>query len=223
MPNERKTEALVRKRLEKCGFFKDGNLSVEEQKSDSPRIDKLLKNASKKGQFKGYPEFIVSSKSYSDFLIVIECKADATKHISKTLDKYSEFAVDGALLYASFLSKEFDVLAIAVSGETEATLRISHYLYLRGAYWHVEFDADEILPFDEYCEKYIHSDVKFRQDYDALLSYSRELNENLQAKKIKESHRGLLISGILVALEDESFKRGFKVQKDSKKFGQSFS
>jgi type I restriction enzyme M protein len=214
MPNERKTEALVRKRLEKCGFFKDGNLIVEEQKSDSPRIDKLLKNASKKGEFQGYPEFIISSKIYSDFLIVIECKADSTKHISKTLDKYSDFAVDGALLYASFLSKEFDVLAIAVSGET--TLRISHYLHLRGTDRAVEFLADEILPFNDYHEKYLHSDVKFRQDYDTLLSYSRELNEELQAKKIKESHRGLLISGILVALGDEPFKNGFKVQKTAK-------
>jgi type I restriction enzyme M protein len=216
MPNERKTEALVRKRLEKSGFFKDGNLSVEEQKSDSPRIDKLLKNASKKGQFKGYPEFIISSKAYSDFLIVIECKADATKHISKTLDKYSDFAVDGALLYASFLSKEFDVLAIAVSGETEATLRISHYLHLRGADRHVEFLADDILPFDDYYKKYLHSDDKFRQDYDALLNYSRELNEELHAKKIKESHRGLLISGILVALGDAAFKKSFRVQKTAK-------
>jgi len=216
MPNERKTEALVRKRLEKCGFFKDGNLSVEEQKSDSPRIDKLLKNASKKGQFQGYPEFIICSKAYSDFLIVIECKADATKHISKTLDKYSDFAVDGALLYASFLSKEFDVLAIAVSGETEATLRISHYLHLRGTDRAVEFLADEILPFDDCYKKYLHSDVKFRQDYDALLSYSRELNEELQSKKIKESHRGLLISGILVALGNAAFNKSFKVQKTAK-------
>jgi type I restriction-modification system DNA methylase subunit len=216
MPNERKTEAQVRKRLEKSGFFKDGNLSIEEQKSDSPRIDKLLKNASKKGQFKGYPEFIVSSKAYSDFLIVIECKADATKHISKTLDKYSDFAVDGALLYASFLSKEFDVLAIAVSGETEATLRISHYLHLRGADRPVEFPADEILPFDDYHNKYLHSEVKFRQDYDALLNYSRELNEELHAKKIKESDRGLLIAGILVALGNPAFKKSFKVQPTAK-------
>jgi type I restriction-modification system DNA methylase subunit len=216
MANERKTETLVRKRLEKCGFFKDGNLSVEEQKSDSPRIDKLLKNASKKGQFHGYPEFIISSKAYSDFLIVIECKADATKHVSKTLDKYSDFAVDGALLYASFLSREFDVLAIAVSGETEATLRISHHLHLRGAARHIEFDVDEILPFDDYYKKYIHSPVKFRQDYDALLNYSRELNEELEAKKIKEAHRGLLISGILVALGNQAFKNSFKDQPTAK-------
>ena len=139
--------------MKNADFFKDGNLTVEEQKSDSPRIHKLLKNASKKGQFQGYPEFIIGSKAYSDFLIVIECKADSKKHISKTLDKYSDFAVDGALLYASFLSKEFDVLAIAVSGETEATLRISHYSHLRSEDRAIEFLADEILPFGDYHNK----------------------------------------------------------------------
>jgi hypothetical protein len=213
MPNERKTEALVRKRLEKNGFFKDNTLIVEEQKSDSPRIDKLLKYASKKGGAKGYPEFLICSTEYSDFLIVIECKADAKKHVSKTLDMYSEYAVDGALLYASFLAKEFDVLAIAVSGETENAIRFSHYLHLRGSGQAIEFSSDEILPFQEYYEKYIHSEAKFCQDYDALLNYSRELNEELEAKKIKEAHRGLLISGILVALGDAAFKKSFKVQK----------
>jgi type I restriction enzyme M protein len=49
MANERKTEALVRKRLERLKYFKDNRLIVEEQKSDSPRIAKLLKNASKRG------------------------------------------------------------------------------------------------------------------------------------------------------------------------------
>jgi type I restriction-modification system DNA methylase subunit len=216
MSNERKTEALVRKRLEKCGYFKNETLTVAEQKSDSPRVHKLLKNASKKGLFQGYPEFIISSNEMSDFLIVVECKGDETKHVSKSLDKYSEFAVDGVLLYASFLSKEFDVLAIAVSGETEAALRISHYLHLRGADKAVEFASDDILPFDDYYNNYIHSDVKFRQDYDTLLNYSRELNEELEAQKIKEAHRGLLISGILVALGDAAFKKSFKAHKTAR-------
>jgi type I restriction enzyme M protein len=219
MPNERKTETLVRNRLEKAGYFRTHDVIVEEQQSDSPRIDKLLKHASKKGQQKGYPEFIITSTTVSDFLIVIECKADATKHISKTRNKYADYAVDGALLYASFLSKEFDVLAIAVSGDSVATLRMSHYFYLRGAtepVEPVELLSDTILPFAEYHTKFLHSDIKFRQDYDVLLSYSRELNEDLQAKKIKEAHRGLLICGILVALENAAFRRSFKVQKTAK-------
>jgi type I restriction enzyme M protein len=97
-------------------------------------IDKLLNNASKKGTGKGYPEFIIRSKEYSDFVIVVECKADPKKHESTNFDKYSEYAVDGVLLYASFLAKEFDVLAIAVSGENETELRVSQYLQLKNTH-----------------------------------------------------------------------------------------
>jgi type I restriction enzyme M protein len=111
MVNERKTEIITRQHFSK--FL--NKINIEEQSSDNPKIDKLLKTASKKGSGKGYPEFIISYKTNPDLLIVIECKADIRKHESKNRDKYSEFAVDGALLYASYLSKSFDVLAIAVS------------------------------------------------------------------------------------------------------------
>ena len=160
----------------------------------------MLKNASKKGAGQGYPEFIISSETLSDFLIVIECKADPTKHVSKDGDRYAEYAVDGVLLYAAFLSKAFDVLAIAVSGETTATLRMSHYLHLRGASQPVEFVTPDIIPFNAFYEKVTHSDIKFRQDYDALLSFSRELNENLQAKKSRKLTVGFLYAEFLLPL-----------------------
>ena len=119
MANERKTENIVRKHFT---HFENECL-IEEQKSENPKIDKLLKNASKKGEGAGYPEFIISFSNYPDFLIVIECKADPSKHESKTRDKYAEYAVDGVLLYSSFLSKEFDVLSIAVSGENKREIK----------------------------------------------------------------------------------------------------
>jgi len=209
MANERKTEALVRKRLDRLGYFKDNRLIVEEQKSDNPRIAKLLKNASKKGGGQGYPEFIISSREVSDFLIVIECKANANKHVSPDRDKYDGYAVDGVLLYASFLSKEFDVLAIAVSGETEAALRISHHLYLHGARSEVDVQDPEIRSFSDSLNMVLTSDAKHRQDYEALLTYSRNLNEQLEAKKIQASHRSMLICGVLVALENAAFKKSF--------------
>ena len=61
MANERKTERLVRNILTNKGYFEDENIIIEEQRSDSPLIDKLLLNASKKGIGKGYPEFIIRS------------------------------------------------------------------------------------------------------------------------------------------------------------------
>mgnify|MGYP000897221565 CR=1 FL=1 len=127
MVNERKTEKIARDHFSK---FSD-DIYIEEQSSDNPKIDKLLKSASKKGGGKGFPEFIISYKTNPDLLIVVECKAKAVKHESKDRDKYSDFAVDGALLYASYLSKGFDVLAIAISGESKGVMKISHFLHLR--------------------------------------------------------------------------------------------
>jgi type I restriction enzyme M protein len=172
--NERKTEDIVDGRLRKEGYYRDGSgLFVEKQKSETPRIQKLLENASKKGHGVGRPEFIVSSAAHSEFLIIIECKASPQKHVSKTLDKYADYAVDGVLLYSSFLSKEFDVLAIAVSGEDATELRISHYLHLKGAAKAVEYNAEAILSFADYHSGFMQSGAKFQQDYDALLDYSK--------------------------------------------------
>ncbi len=213
MANERKTENIVRKYLTNNGYFDNTNIIVEEQKSDFALIDKLLSNASKKGTGKGYPEFLIRSKDYSDFLIVIECKADPKKHESSTLDKYSECAVDGVLLYTSFLAKEFDVLAIAISGQNEAELKISQFLQLKGTQKAHKFLGKELLSLDDYYSAYLQSELKFNQDYLKLLQYTKDLNDLLHSKKIKEAQRSLLISGILIALQNVAFKSSFSAHK----------
>lgn len=209
--NERKTEDIVEQFLRDNGYFgKTSQITVEKQQSDNPRIRKLLENASKKGNGAGKPEFIIRSEKHSDFLIIIECKADTRKHISKSLDKYADYAVDGVLLYASYLSRDFDVLAIAVSGEELSSLRLSHYFYLRDTHKPTEFPkAVHIVSFDEYYDTFMQSDIKFRQDYNSLLDYSRSLNNLLQSKKITEAERGFLISGILIALQNEAFHKSY--------------
>lgn len=207
--NERKTEIITREYFSK---FLD-SVYIEEQRSDNPKIDKLLKTASKKGGGKGCPEFIISYKTNPDLLIVIECKADVTKHESKDRDKYSEFAVDGALLYASYLSKGFDVLAIAVSGETKQSLRISHFLHLRDEKKATPIFGDKFLSVDDYLNGYLKSPEKFRQDYNSLLDFTKQLNEKLHTYKILESQRSLLISSILIALENTAFKRSYASHK----------
>lgn len=215
MANERKTENIVRKLLTKAGYYRNADIIVEEQKSDSPIIDKLLKIASKKGEGSGHPEFIIRSKTLSDFILVIECKADPKKHESQDLDKYAEYAVDGSLLYGSFLSKQYDVLAIAVSGQNMNELKISHHLLLKGENKHHPFLGKEILPFKDYYATYAKSEVKSNQDYNRLLEYTKQLNKILHRKKIKEAQRSLLISGILIALQNHSFKKGYRFHKKS--------
>lgn len=131
MANERKTEAIVRRLLKENGYYDSDDIVVEEQSSDSPKIDKLLRNASKSGKARGYPEFIVSFISQPSDIIVIECKANTSKHESNDRKQYKDFAVDGVLLYAAHLKDQFNVVAIAVSGETEREVRISHFLWLK--------------------------------------------------------------------------------------------
>lgn len=210
MRNERKTETIVRNRLRTNGFFEDPTLIIEEQRSENPRIQKLLKSASKAGNGVGQPEFIISSSVHTDFIIVIECKADITKHESTTRDKYSDYAVDGALLYASHLSKQFDVLAVAVSGQAVREIKVNHFLALRGAKRVETIFGNQLLRYEDYYAGYASDPRKFNQDYERLLGYTRDLNEILHAKKVKESQRSLLISGILIALKSRAFEASFR-------------
>lgn len=210
MPNEAKTSAIFRDFLRDAGYYSDPTVVVEEQKSDNPKIDKLLKNASKRGSKNGFPDFIIYSKKYPELLIVVEAKADINKHISDTKDNYADYAVDGALLYTAFLSKEFDVLAIGISGETIDQIRISHYLQLKEERNSYPIFDDRILTIEEYFDGIQQSNYKFNQDYNKLIAYTKTLNDTLHAKKIKESQRALLISGILIALKDRAFKDGYK-------------
>lgn len=105
MVNERITEDIVRDIL-KANKENYPAIIIEEQKSKNPRIDKLLENASKQGDGVGKPEFIITFDEIPNLIIVIECKADVKKHESKTRSNYKDYAVDGVLLYSSYLSKE---------------------------------------------------------------------------------------------------------------------
>ena len=212
MANEKKTERIVFSHFEQSKTI----IHIEEQASDNAKIDKLLKTASKKGNGKGRPEFIISFNKNADLLIVIECKADVTKHESSNRDKYADYAVDGVLLYASYLAKDFDVLAIAVSGETTQNLKISHFLHLKSERKAVSIFSDKLLPAQDYLEGYLKSPEKFRQDYNTLLEFTKTLNEKLHSYKIPENQRALLISCILIALEDDAFKVSYNKKNTAK-------
>lgn len=205
MPNERKTESIVRRHFSRYADC----ISLEEQKSDNPKIDKLLSAASKKGDSKGRPDFIISYKANSDFIIVIECKAQTTAHISQTKNNYTDYAVDGALLYAAHLAKQFDVLAIGVSGQAQKSLKVSHYIHLKGENKSFPIFDDDLLPPSDYLEGYATSPQKLRQDYSALLAFTKELNDSLHGQKILGNQRGLLVSAILIALENSAFKKSY--------------
>ncbi|UZE93887.1 MAG: N-6 DNA methylase [Candidatus Pacearchaeota archaeon] len=209
MVNERKTEKIIRDILykNKNEYEKETEQSViiEEQKSDNPRIDKLLKTASKKGSGMGYPEFIISFPN-KDLIIVVECKGDIKYHKSKNLDKYDTYAVDGVLLYSSYLSKEFDVISIGASGQTKKELVIDTYLQIRREKNARDLKIQKIYEFVDYFGILKKDDIKEKVDFKRLIEYSQLLNQKLRDDfEFEENLRPLIVSGILLALEDEGF------------------
>ena len=94
MSNERITEDIVREHFKKDKLF--NSIIIDEQKTKNPKIQKLLKNASKSGSGVGKPEFIIHGFKFpfNNLVIVIECKADIKmifdfKIVEKFRKKYS--------------------------------------------------------------------------------------------------------------------------------------
>lgn len=208
--SETETEWLFKDLLEKKGYLNNDDIIVEFKDATSDmRVKKLLKNASKSGSRQGIPDFILRTTKYPEIVFLVECKADIKYHESLNRDKYNNYAVDGVLWYSSFVSKEYDVLSIALSG-TENHYKISAFKQLQGTTEVEEVKSKELLTYDNYLRLIIESEEVFNRDYSKLLSYANELNNDLHKKKIKESYRALLISGVLVALQDEAFRMSYK-------------
>lgn len=205
--NERETENIVRQHFQKDKLF--SNITLEEQSSNNPRVTKLLKNASKKGSGVGKPEFIISIDDERDLLIVVECKADILKHESKNRDKYADYAIDGVLLYSSYLSKEYDVLSLAVSGIEKDNIKVSYFLQKAGSSSTEQIFGNRLITLDNILAGLRQDEAKKKEKYEELLEYSKLLNEQLHKSKIKEDKRSLLVSGVLIALDNKDFYRDY--------------
>ncbi|WP_370930973.1 class I SAM-dependent DNA methyltransferase [Bartonella sp. DGB1] len=206
--NERVTENLVRDMLRKNGYYNDESIIIDEQKSSSPKIDKLLQRASKRGTGRGYPEFIISFSNKPNEVIVIECKANVACHESPNKNKYKDYAVDGVLLYASYLKDDFTVTAIAVSGMNEKEKKISTFLWLKGNISPIEIQ-DKIFLSPEQISNIILEQKNPITEAE-LISTAIRYNEQLHRYSIPEIERCTLISAILIALQSDAFRGAYK-------------
>jgi type I restriction enzyme M protein len=216
VPNERTTEDIVRRHLQKFGV--KGQV-VEEQSSDDPKIRKALAKASKAGSGLGKPEFIVRLPDDPDFLIVIECKADPANHESSDLAWPDMYAVDGVLLYAAHLSKHFDVIAVAISGTKSTAIRVSTFRQLRESA-SAEPLSDEhgpvqrLLPVSEYRRLLSFDPAVRLRSQDELMLFSQRLHHYLRDHaKLSENEKPLAVSGCLLALRDDAFKANWRKYK----------
>lgn len=221
MANERITENLIRDTLRDLKYYDNKNTRIEEQKSQIEEVKKLLEGASKTGGGgTGAPEFIISTMETPDFLVIFECKADKKYHESKERTKPVEYAVDGVLHYAKRLSKSFNVIAVAASGQTKSSLKISNFIYPKEAENPKELvnragnPIETIVPLDDYIEHgTFDPDVAKKRHHD-LMEFSREIHNFMRDNaKLTESEKPLLVSGTLIALKNKAFAKSYDAYK----------
>lgn len=215
--NERITENLIRDMLRELNYYSDNKIIVEEQKSQIEEVKKLLKGASKTGgNGIGSPEFIISTEETPDFLIIIECKADTKKHESLEHNKPRDYAVDGVLHYAAKLSKSYNVIAVAASGQTNSALKISNFIFPKGSAGYKTLvnktgkNIKSIISLDDYVEHGTFDPDVAKKREDDLMDFSRELHNFMRDHaKLTESEKPLLVSGTLIALKNKAFAKSF--------------
>lgn len=232
--NERVTENLVRDRLRDLDYYATSNtIRVEEQKSTIEQIRRALAAGSKTGGGgAGSPEFIITNPDQPDFVLIIECKADVKDHASPTTSlmiqppadeipanyakRVVRFAVDGALHYAQHLAKEYNVIAIAVSGQTSSGIEISTYLHTRGAAFAKPLMTkggafiSTLIPWSDYIDHAIYDPAVQAVRLTDLMAFSRELHDFMRDDvKASENEKPLFVSGTLIALRNNVFAKTF--------------
>jgi type I restriction-modification system DNA methylase subunit len=221
MANERITEDIVRNHFKNDPLFK--SVKFEEQRSYNRRVIDLLQNASKSGKGVGKPEFIISFPSGNiDYLLVVECKASVSDHRSPELDNPRDFAVDGVLHYARALSAEFDVVAIAVSGQTEQELLVSHFILKKGENQATEIKEDKkLLSINNYLKLFNNEQFADNLRNVDIIQKAIYLNDEYQAYSITEMTRCTMVSAILLSLLDEPFRISYKTHSTAESLGKA--
>lgn len=218
MANERKTESLVRDKLRALGYYEpDNGITTEEQKSEIVKVKTLLSKASKNAKGNaGYPEFVISNRKDTAFLIVFECKPDVKKHESPARNKPVDYAVDGVLHYSRHLAKQYTVLAVAVSGSTSSSMKVSNFLIPAGSAEAKELvnesgtPVTDIISYDDYYRLASFDPDVAKKRHSDLLAFSKELHELIWTKaKISEEDKPLLVSGTLIAFMNTTFIKTF--------------
>lgn len=212
---EIKTDLWVARQLDDC------KINYDAQGSDVKELNEALQSASKRGTGNaGYPEYV---SVVNDFVIVIEDKADLSKHekltetgvISAKQRDIADFAVNGAYFYAKHIAQNSSfkkVFAIGVSGDEKHHKITPLYVDDREGYKKLpdmesftSFSKDNI---EEYYTRYVLNEkTDIEKTTEDILKDAAELHEYLRTYgSLKDQDKPLVVSGILLALDDKFFK-----------------
>ncbi|MEG2018363.1 MAG: N-6 DNA methylase [Clostridium sp.] len=221
MANERITEDIVREHFKRDPLF--SSVKFEEQQSSNKRIIDCLSTASKQltGNA-GRPEFIITFPSQSmEYVIVIECKGDPAYHVSADRNMPKDYAIDGVLHYSRYLSKEFNVISIAVSGQSLDELIVSQFIQHKNMDAIKEFTDSKLLSIYDYAHAFNNEQFAYNLKDVNIVEKAIRLNEDFQKCSISEGMRNTLVSGILLALQDDVFKASYHMEKNTTKIADS--
>lgn len=187
------------------------------QGSNIKEINDALQTASKRRTGKvGFPEYVGVVK---DFLIVIEDKADTTKHlklndkeiISEDTSSICDYAINGVLFYGKHLSKNTNykkIIALGISGNEKSHKITPLYINERGDYTILE-DLETLISFSEnnideyYVKEILKEDTDVEKETAEILKEASILHEDLRNYgNIEEKNKPLIVSGILLALRE---------------------
>jgi len=202
-------------------MLKEANISLDPQGSSIIEINNALKTASKKGTGKvGFPEYVGVVK---DFILVIEDKADLSKHIklnekgliSLDLNDVKNFAVNGALYYGQHLAKKTTfkkIIAFGISGN-EKKHKFSPIYIDETEYYRELPQVESFISFNEsnideyYTREVLKEATDFEKETEVILKDASQLHEDLRNYgNLKDIDKPLIVSGILLALRESEFK-----------------
>lgn len=212
---EVKTDLWVARQLD------DSKIKYDAQGSDVKEINDALQSASKRGTGNaGYPEYVAVVK---DFVIVIEDKADLAKHqklsntgiLSVDQKDIADYAVNGAYFYAKHIAQNSSfhkIFAIGVSGDEKHHKITPLYVDDRDGYKQLpdieSFTSFTAVNIDEYYTRYVLAEkTDVEKTTEEILKDAAELHEYLRTYgSLKDQDKPLVVSGILLALDDKFFK-----------------
>lgn len=225
------TDQFVRREIEKF------NVKYDEQGSSNPEISKALKGASKQGGTGiGKPEFVLQIE---DYLLVIEDKRENDKlinfenhEVAKDVPSLSGYAVNGAVHYAHHIINKTDsfdeVIAIGITGDEE-------FHYIQPVLVNKTDDeiSEKILPQITDLQKLHPENINEWYSVNVLGEFSSEQKRIFELQNVaKELHEDLrnyaslegenkatVISAILLALNEKTFKVNDLIGDDTKKDG----
>lgn len=171
-------------------------------------INKYFAHASKvEGSDRpGYPDFIVTNKTYPGIIMLAECKANPND---------LKIAATEVRHYAQFLMGKYDIIMVAVVGTTTDNFRTVSAIYRKDRSMvkngdPEDFDASKLYTLEEY-EKFIGYTKRVEDELlRDLQKIKNDTNNTLyESGGLDASDRMLITSAALLALRDNVFKNSY--------------